>query len=290
MTDLLKKQLGFDGIIISDAVEMVGFSGFMNYYEACAKFLDYGGDILLFASPDKKMLEGFTRLIKAGVISEQTLQDRVTRVLAFIDQVNNEFKDIPSEYQLEEHKEIAKKVIDESITIVRDREQLIPVRDAEDKRVLHLIVSIPNFKHQKLLESFENELKKHFKSVEQWTDPGNHNIMKAIEAKKFDLIICSIGNDYNFGTNVIRLNGFQSRNLMGGWVHMDVPVIFVSHFHPFTHLEYKALMNSVINTHGTVEDTLPILAEKIVGLREIKNSGKDCSPRDWTLRDWLKRH
>ncbi len=53
MTNLLKEEMGFDGIIISDAVEMVGFSGFMNYYEACAKFLEYGGDILLFATPNQ---------------------------------------------------------------------------------------------------------------------------------------------------------------------------------------------------------------------------------------------
>ncbi len=186
-------------------------------------------------------------------------------------------------------KKIAEEVISSSITVVRDRNSIIPIKDSKNKRVLHLIVSIPSFKQAELLESFEGELKKRFKSVEQWVDPGNNNITEAIENDKFDLIICSIGNDYNFGTNVIRLNGFQSRNLMGGWAHLNVPVLFISHFHPFTHLEYKALMSTVINTHGTVKATLPILADKICGVEKITISGNECSPRDWTLREWLKR-
>lgn len=38
LTNLLKEKLGFEGIIISDATEMSGFCGYMNYYEACCAF------------------------------------------------------------------------------------------------------------------------------------------------------------------------------------------------------------------------------------------------------------
>lgn len=289
LTNLLKKELGFDGIIISDAVEMVGFSGFMNYYEACAKFIEYGGDILLFAKPDKKMHDNFVEMLNNHVVSLKNIRERAARVLAFKDQINHQFKGLSGTYNIEDHKIMAQKVIDSSIRVVRDRKKILPIKNSKSKRVLHLIVSIPNFKQLELLEAFKPELEKYFKSVEQWVDPGNKKVMDAIENNLFDVIICSVGNDYNFGTNVIRLNGTQSRNLMGGWVHSGVDVLFISHFHPFTHLEYKALMSTVINTNGTVKNTLGILAEKIVGISPLEAWGKECSPRDWTLREWLDR-
>ncbi|QEN05915.1 hypothetical protein EW093_14840 [Thiospirochaeta perfilievii] len=290
MDNLLRKELGFDGIIISDAVEMVGFSGFMNYYEACAKFLDFGGDILLFASPNDKMESEFSKLIDKGVITLDTLKNRATRVLSFRKQVDKLFKSTTNDFNKDRHEEVAKEVISSSIKVVRDRKKILPIKNTKDKNVLHLIISIPNFKQLSLLESMKTELEREFKSVEQWVDPGSQKIIDAVDKNKFDLIICSVGNDYNFGTNVIRLNGFQSRNLMGGWVHLDTPVIFISHFHPFTHLEYKALMSTVINTYGTVPNTIKILVDKICGKEKLEFSTVDYSLRDWTLREWLNHH
>ena len=60
LTDILKNELGFEGIIISDAVNMSGFCGYMNYYKACARFLMSGGDCLLFAHPNEEFYDQMT--------------------------------------------------------------------------------------------------------------------------------------------------------------------------------------------------------------------------------------
>ena len=287
LTDLLKNELGFDGIIISDAVKMVGFSGFMNFFEACARFLEYGGDILLFANPDAEFVKELTVLINRGILKIESLQNRAARVLAFKEQVVREFRDISIDYNVVNHQATADEVIKESITIMRDRDNLLPIKDSKNKKILHLIISSPHFSKISLLESFKTNLENEFQSVEQWVDPGNRKIIQAVKNRNFDLIICSIGTDYNFGTNVIRFHGPQARNLMGGWSHMGIPVLFISHFHPFIHQEYKALMDCVINTHGTLDSTLPILAQKICGKQKLKKSKMNPSRRDWSLRGWL---
>nr|MBP7462361.1 hypothetical protein [Candidatus Delongbacteria bacterium] len=66
LTDLLREKLGFEGIIMSDAVNMSGFCGYMNYYQACAEFLESGGDCLLFAHPDDEFITEMKKMIDEG--------------------------------------------------------------------------------------------------------------------------------------------------------------------------------------------------------------------------------
>jgi len=286
--DLLIDDLGFEGLIISDAVQMVGFSGFMNYYEACARFLEAGGDILLFAYPDSQFVDQLQLLIKAGKLHRRTLINRAARIISFREQLPAVFYQAPEMLHREKHEETARELIRASIQVVRDRKKLLPLEECGGKGVLHLILTVPGFKRMPLLKSFSAELDSYFHSVEEWIDPGKRRMVEAAENKSFDIIICSLGNEYNFGTNVIRFHGVQSRNFMGGWAHMGIPVLFISHYHPFTHLEYRGLMDTVINTNGTVLATLPILADMICGKKELNYGETTDRYRDWTLRGWLK--
>ena len=290
MKDLLKGELGFDGLIMSDAVKMVGFSGFMNFYEACGCFLESGGDILLFAYPYDKFVAKMEEIITRGVLSMETLYDRTARILSFKEQIKRSFDKVPGRYDRKSHEKTALEVIGRSIGAMRDRKSILPVPNADKKKILHLILTIPNFGKTDLLRSFSEQLKQHFLSVDEWIDPGNGRILEAVENNVYDLIICSIGNDYNFGTNVVRFNGFQARNLMGGWVHMGTPILFICHYHPFTHLEYKASMDTVINTNGTVVNTLLILTGMICGIVQLNINHNEKSNRDWTLRGWLNEN
>jgi beta-N-acetylhexosaminidase len=55
--------------------------------------------------------------------------------------------------------------------------------------------------------------------------------------------------------SVARLHGPICRNLMGGWMRLGTPVVFISHIHPFIHLEYETVMDCVINTFRSLEST-----------------------------------
>jgi len=287
INNLLIGELGFEGLIISDAVQMAGFSGFMNYYEACARFLEAGGDVLLFAYPDSQFIERMRLLMEAGKLHRKTLINRVSRIISFKEQLSDDFYNPPADIQWEKHQKSADKLIRASITVVRDRAKILPLNGCETKSVLHVILTVPGFKKQSLLRDFSAELGKHCNSVDEWIDPGKFRMVEAVENKSYSLIICSLGNEYNFGTNVIRFHGVQSRNLMGGWTHLGTPVLFISHYHPFTHLEYRAVMDTVINTNGTVPAALPVLAEMICGKRALNRRTAVKKNNDWTLRKWL---
>ena len=81
LTNLLKKDLGFEGIIISDATEMSGFCGYMNYYEACCTFLNAGGDCLLFAHSTEEFINKMKEYIASGKLTMEVIKNRAYRML-----------------------------------------------------------------------------------------------------------------------------------------------------------------------------------------------------------------
>jgi len=88
----------------------------------------------------------------------------------------------------------------------------------------------------------------------------------------FDLILCSIGNQANYGLNVARLHGEVARNMMKGWSKLGTPVIFVSHFHPFVHKEYPHSIDTIINTYGDIECTTAQLIKAITGSQPLQHT------------------
>ncbi|MEI8094244.1 MAG: glycoside hydrolase family 3 N-terminal domain-containing protein [Spirochaetales bacterium] len=79
-TDLLRGELGFDGLVVSDAIEMNGsMSRVRNRYELLVRLINAGNDVLLFT-----LREDFFSLKKAvasGDISLARLDEACTRVL-----------------------------------------------------------------------------------------------------------------------------------------------------------------------------------------------------------------
>ncbi|BCE02315.1 glycoside hydrolase family 3 protein [Marinicellulosiphila megalodicopiae] len=277
MTDLLKGELNFDGLIVSDAINMGGFAGFRNIYDGCAMFLEGGGDVLLFANPTESFLDEIEARIDTGLLTKATLLNRVERVLGLKEQLgligqtqDTVFTQIPL-VDLEAHQKVADAVIGDAIRLVRDRNSVLPVTDTKSKKVLHVTVLVESIDdaEAKTIIDLNAQLEKEFASVTHMDDPGPNKLLEIVQNKEYDLIICSLGNSYKYGTNVIRLYGKVARNMMSGWMHMGTEVVFISHFHHRTHEEYVAVMDCVINTYGTMDRTHSMLVDRIVGKTDI---------------------
>ncbi|NRB80800.1 MAG: hypothetical protein HRU38_19385, partial [Saccharospirillaceae bacterium] len=278
LTDLLKGELNFDGLIVSDAINMGGFAGFRNIYDGCAMFLEAGGDVILFANPTQEFLNEMVQRINSGLLSEKTLLNRATRVLALKEQIgvigskqNSVFTQAPQNVDLDAHQKVADKVIADSIRLVRDRKAVLPVKNASSKKVLHITVLVESLsvEERQTIIDLNVQLENEFVTVTHMDDPGPNKIVELVKSGQYDLIICSLGNSYKYGTNVIRLYGSVARNMMSGWMHMGTDVVFISHFHHRTHEEYIAVMDCVINTYGTMDRTHKMLVDRLVGKKEL---------------------
>ena len=141
MTDLLRGELGFDGIIVSDALSMAGFLSWGDYETRILDSFNGGTDIFLWPGAEK-----FFPLMKAalkdGRASKKRLDESVKRILAFKallglmpGEIKKEGKiDLPA--LLKENQKAAKRISEDSITLLRNRDNVLPLKLKKGARIL----------------------------------------------------------------------------------------------------------------------------------------------------------
>ena len=146
-TKLLREQLGFNGVVVTDASHMVGLTGAMKRSDILPTAIEAGCDLFLFFNdPDEDfnwMMEGW----KSGKLSDERLHDALTRILglkAMLGLHTKKREDIlpPKEEAMarigtDEAKEVAKKVADAAITLVKSKQpENLPISTDKFKRIL----------------------------------------------------------------------------------------------------------------------------------------------------------
>jgi beta-N-acetylhexosaminidase len=100
LQDLLRGELGFDGVIVSDALDMAGASGTIGIPEAAVRALDAGCDLLCIGSGTTPTefdgIEEFIRLaITEGRLATARVEDAAARVLGLADELESERSQTP---------------------------------------------------------------------------------------------------------------------------------------------------------------------------------------------------
>ncbi len=85
ITDLLRGEMGFEGVVMSDDFRMNGLRSRGSLEQAAVRFILAGGDLILCGanhSYQRSILKGLTDAVADGTISEERLNESVARVLA----------------------------------------------------------------------------------------------------------------------------------------------------------------------------------------------------------------
>ena len=81
ITDLLKKELGFKGLVVTDALNMGAISNNYTWEEIYVKAVNAGVDILLMPPSSKDALKTIRQAVDKGLISESTINESVRKIL-----------------------------------------------------------------------------------------------------------------------------------------------------------------------------------------------------------------
>lgn len=136
ITDIVKGELGFKGIVISDWGDMQFLSDFhktaQNYKEATMQMVNAGIDICMVpydASFTKYLIE----LVKEGKVDESRVNDAVTRILNFkydiglFNKANTHYNDY-LDFASKKHQSLSSKVASEAITLLKNKNNLLPLQ------------------------------------------------------------------------------------------------------------------------------------------------------------------
>ncbi|HLX41715.1 MAG TPA: glycoside hydrolase family 3 N-terminal domain-containing protein [Ktedonobacteraceae bacterium] len=84
VTDILRNQLGFQGVIMTDSLTMEGILAYYTEAQAAVLAVEAGDDVLMGASTPgdvAAMITGLKQAVNAGQISQQRIDDSVRRIL-----------------------------------------------------------------------------------------------------------------------------------------------------------------------------------------------------------------
>ena len=133
INNLLKEDLGFEGLVITDALDMKAIVDYSkgNYPDVDA--LIAGNDILLMPTDLKKSISEIKKAVLDGRVTEKRLEDAVKKILKTKYNVGlNKYKPIHNNNisdQLNTHEDYAlfEKLAEKSMTLIKNERNLIPL-------------------------------------------------------------------------------------------------------------------------------------------------------------------
>ncbi len=137
LADLLRQQLGFKGLVVTDALDMQAITSLYSPGEAAVRAIEAGADVLLMPPDPEACIRSIMRAIGKKEISLQRLNASVMKVLAAKQRVglfHSRFVNLDHiSDDLEKHKldELAQDVADRAFTLVKDEKHLFPMPGAE---------------------------------------------------------------------------------------------------------------------------------------------------------------
>lgn len=146
VTGLLKEELGFKGLIFTDALNMKGVSSYFEPGEVDLKALLAGNDVLLFAENVPKAIDKIKGAIKEGLITQEEVDRMCAKILKAKKWVGlNEYKPIKIEglvnrLNAQEHVLTKRNVVKNSITLIKNETGLVPVKSLDSFKIATISV------------------------------------------------------------------------------------------------------------------------------------------------------
>ncbi len=208
VTDLLKDQLQFKGLIFTDALNMKGVSKFFKAGEINVKALLAGNDVLLFAEDVPLAITAMKNAIDSGLVSQAEIDSRCKKILmakkwagldnykpiktkGLIADLNNPTADL-----------INKKLTENMLTLLTNNENMIPVKNMDTLRIASVALGQKQTDHfQRMLSNYAPV--KHFAIDKDALKNEFDTLLKKL--KPYNLVIvgmsgCNSNPQKDFGT------------------------------------------------------------------------------------------
>lgn len=278
ITDLLKNQLGFKGLIVTDALNMHGITNYYSTAKATIEAIKAGHDCILFPESPIEAIDAIINAVKNGEISEERINHSVRKILLTKKWVGldkerlMDIDKISSIVGINEHLELAKLISRKSITLLKNENNLIPLSKDEQQKYAHIIIA--DSRNDNDGEFFRRNLKSKIQDINFariLMNSGEIDYQSALEnSKNSDVIIISIYSKVRSYQGTLGINEKQ-KELVRKIIALKKPVIMISHGNPYVLGEFPEV-TAYINNYGDTKFSELAVIEALLG--EIDIEGK----------------
>ena len=285
---LLKEQLGFNGMVITDASHMLGMSSAMRREDYVPGAIAAGCDMFLFFNDMEEDFNFMLKGYKSGVISEERMQDALRRILGLKAKLNLHLKQqdgsiFKSENELQvvgcaEHLAMRADAADKGITLVKNTFDQLPIRPETHKRIrlyyLQGEVGGIMAASNKVLDSIVNELTS--RGFEVTINDGKSRIKgRTLDYRQQVDAALIFGDIVGYGAeNNYRIRWSTAMSNECPWYVQEVPTVFIS-LNFTTHLHDATMVKAFVNAYHNNPETIKQVVDKLMGLSSFKGTPND---------------
>ncbi len=302
MTDLLRGELGFNGMVVTDASHMVGMTNRMKRKDMLPAAINAGCDMFLFFNDPAEDFATMLDAYKTGIISEERIVEALTRILGLKaakgmhkmakDELCGTDEELVAALTNPEFKTVAPAISKDALTLVKYKDEgILPLSPEKTKRVMIVNVKGPESPMGKLaaiamgggaakkspVEKFCDKLNEKGFDAFIYESPLDKMMKEVAAGKPFNLNLYFAGKnaiaDFVSGMDIVITffnvaNGHPVFGMSKGggeipWYVHEIPVVGVSVNKP-TMLADAPMLRTYINTYDSNDDTLDALVDALL--------------------------
>jgi len=276
--NILRNDLKFDGMIVTDALSMSGLTIYFTPEEAAVRALEAGADMLLKPANVDASFRGVLQAVKSGRVTEQRVEESARRILAAkydLGLVKKRITPVDSIDRIVGSKDVtalATEIAEHAITVVRDEDKLVPLKPGN--RVFNLAVTNGDDRSW-IANPFVSRLKTAGMKVETVVldeRSTEQEVRKAVaRAKSADVVIASLYGRVRSGqASSVGIPQAGARAL-SALIAAKVPIVGISFGNPYLLQDFPGLRTYVV-AYGDMPTLQQAAARALLG--EIDVVGK----------------
>ena len=276
LTDLLRNKLKFNGMVVTDATAMIGYSVAVTRSTAIPLTIENGCDMILFNRDIDEDYQFMKDGLNNGLLSQKRLDEAVLRILA-TKKANGLFEETKTLHDLavvgcEEHQQLAYDCASAAITLVKEEENVLPISPEKYKRVR--VYELGDREESAFKEAASEKqiaalLKEKGFEVDEY-DYAHLDFHEIFETgvqylkDKYDLVIYIAKFDTASNYTVRRIEWLKLLAADGPWFVNDIPTLFISLANPY-HLLDVPMVKTYINCYSANDAVMESLVKKLTG-------------------------
>ncbi|ASG79987.1 glycoside hydrolase family 3 protein [Lactiplantibacillus pentosus] len=278
---LLRDQLNFNGLTITDATPMLGYNTTLPRSEVLPATINAGIDMILFNKNIDEDYAYIKEAIQNHTLPMSRVDTAVTRILGtklsqgVMDIEETSLKTPASQLNLNkaEHLRWADEVAKKSVTLVKDRDRLLPVTPAKYPRIRLVVLGDSDdggFKEGgHVANAFQKGLEDQGFEVSLF-DQNKLDFHEVFEEgvsdlqKKFDLALYIANVETASNQTTTRLNWAHLMAADAPWYLQSIPTVFISTANPY-HLFDLPRVSTFINAYTGNQSNIDAVLRKISG-------------------------
>ncbi|MDH5397503.1 MAG: serine hydrolase [Cyclobacteriaceae bacterium] len=268
--DLLKKELGFNGLVVTDALEMKGVAAYYKPEDLYKSAFNAGNDLLVLPLEVETLLSTLSGEVSRGRIKEAELNKRVRKILGYKYKLGlNNFQPLKEDHVISDLNTpeailLNRQLAEKAITVLKNDHDMIPLKRLDTLRIA--TVSIGKDQDNTFNASFGKYTQVTHFTLEAKANQSAVNTVKQ-SLKEFNLVVIACHDNlprpYNRQIYSEEVQSFMTDQL----AHFGSNTLLVSFRNPYTLAKIDGLENAavVLTSYYDSDDMEDLSAQILFG-------------------------